>query len=424
MTPSMPFIMPDGRRLTQLMESGETEKTRSTTKKGRKRQQGCAVNLKLEPHNEYEAQEFAAAAKLGARSRLRWANDRLLRQLAGPMTAQDMVNLFSPPPFGESKESALQEALRAAPDLWGRLRNVDMDKEALMLQKWREHNATHRRGGKQVLLAGGCRGNAANAVAAWSSVGRKGRAALRKLDIHRVHVLEEHVGQFMAAGDAEAAIKLEDGFERCAMHGLAAFHGLLSHGVTAADGARAVRLRRPAPATTLATHAAAPATAEQIPTASAIPRRSSGSRSRSCARASSGARHTAASAAAATTSEASGNVHSGLRRSSLGPGDGVVAAAADPACAAGLTKGAAQAGGSALFTVQHACGGAATGGGGAPEAGHAATVLPFTAVDVLMVLHEDTGGAAGAGGPVGGLTAAALKQHREEHLPPELAGSW
>lgn len=50
------------------------------------------------------------------------------------MTAQDMVNLFSPPPFGEIKESALQEALRAEPDLWGRLRNVDMDKEALMLQ--------------------------------------------------------------------------------------------------------------------------------------------------------------------------------------------------------------------------------------------------------------------------------------------------
>lgn len=50
------------------------------------------------------------------------------------MTAQDMISLFNPPPFGESKESALQEALRSAPDLWGRLRNVDMDKEALMLQ--------------------------------------------------------------------------------------------------------------------------------------------------------------------------------------------------------------------------------------------------------------------------------------------------
>ena len=53
---------------------------------------------------------------------------------AGPMTAQDMVDLCSPPPFGEFRQSALHTALKAAPDLWSRLRNVDSDKEAAMLQ--------------------------------------------------------------------------------------------------------------------------------------------------------------------------------------------------------------------------------------------------------------------------------------------------
>ena len=53
---------------------------------------------------------------------------------AGPMTAEDMVDLCSPPPFGEFKQSALHTALKAAPDLWNRLRNVDSDKEAAMLQ--------------------------------------------------------------------------------------------------------------------------------------------------------------------------------------------------------------------------------------------------------------------------------------------------
>lgn len=47
--------------------------------------------------------------------------------------------------------------------------------------------------------SGGRRGDAEEAVIAWSSVGRKGRAALRKLDIHVVHVLEEHAVQLLSS---------------------------------------------------------------------------------------------------------------------------------------------------------------------------------------------------------------------------------
>jgi hypothetical protein len=40
---------------------------------------------------------------------------------------------------------------------------------------------------------------AADAIAAWLRVGRKGRAALRKLNIDRVHDLEEQVSFFASS---------------------------------------------------------------------------------------------------------------------------------------------------------------------------------------------------------------------------------
>jgi hypothetical protein len=50
------------------------------------------------------------------------------------MNAQDMTALFNPVPFGEVRESPLQRVLEQSPQLWDRLRNIDMDKEAAVLQ--------------------------------------------------------------------------------------------------------------------------------------------------------------------------------------------------------------------------------------------------------------------------------------------------
>ena len=54
--------------------------------------------------------------------------------VAGPMTAQDMTALFNPVPFGEERQSPLQRVLAQCPQLMERLRNVDMDQEAVLLQ--------------------------------------------------------------------------------------------------------------------------------------------------------------------------------------------------------------------------------------------------------------------------------------------------
>lgn len=68
------------------------------------------------------------------------------------------------------------------------------------LQKWREHNASARvakRVGSHRPTS--ARTDAAGAVEAWAGISRKARSALRKLDIHRVHTLEEHVVSFAAS---------------------------------------------------------------------------------------------------------------------------------------------------------------------------------------------------------------------------------
>lgn len=209
-------------------------------------------------------------------------------------------------------------------------------------------------------------------------------------------------------------VTLKDGFERCAMHGLAAFHGLQSTGITNGDGARGVRLRRPPPPVTPTTPAGT-AASEQI---LATRRRHSGSRSRS----GTGAREGSAVPLGDTASPpATSGAAGGPRGSSVGasaagdscsgvPPGGPSAHATK--CAWGAGSGEGSRNRSALDTE------GGEGGGRGRLVG-----LPFTAVDVLMVLQEDVGGLDSAVVP-GGLTAAALKQHRDDHLPPELSGAF
>lgn len=65
----------------------------------------------------------------------RWLNDKLLRDMAGPMTAEEMEATFKPPPWGEDpKTMSFTVLLHKAGDLREVLRNIDMDKQWLLLQ--------------------------------------------------------------------------------------------------------------------------------------------------------------------------------------------------------------------------------------------------------------------------------------------------
>lgn len=65
----------------------------------------------------------------------RWLNDKLLRDMAGALTAQDMASLFKPVPFGEQRASAWERAARPEHAvLWDLFRTLDMDKQGRVLQ--------------------------------------------------------------------------------------------------------------------------------------------------------------------------------------------------------------------------------------------------------------------------------------------------
>ena len=137
-------------------------------------------------------------------------------------------------------------------------------------------------------------------------------------------------------------LRSADAFERCALHGLCAFHGAASASAPC-DGGREVCVRR-------------------------RPARASGG-----------------DASASST---------------LSGAEGAPAGVGDTACS---TEAWPQGGPAESARVQQS-----------------AEAMPFTAVDVLMVLDA---GERPEGAAAGALSEAALRRHRMEHYPPEWAGS-
>lgn len=89
----------------------------------------------------------------------RWANDRILRDLAGKLTAEDMQGLFSPVPFGNAPvKSALQLASEPrAYAIWESFVSIDMDRQARVLEVgrhgWESAQGGWGRGGRVACAA-------------------------------------------------------------------------------------------------------------------------------------------------------------------------------------------------------------------------------------------------------------------------------
>lgn len=74
----------------------------------------------------------AAYMQLGKRAFRRYANEKLLQDLAGPLDADQMAMLYAPPPFGEVQATVLARITEATADnaaarAWEPFRQVDMD---------------------------------------------------------------------------------------------------------------------------------------------------------------------------------------------------------------------------------------------------------------------------------------------------------
>jgi len=186
--------------------------------------------------------ELEAAGKLGARRFRRWANDRILRDLAGKLTAEDMQGLFSPVPFGNAPvKSALQLASEPrAYAIWESFVSIDMDRQARVLEKWEAHIREERRLGRLPSRVP----PEVKALQAWGKVSRKARHGLRQASLAAVEALEAEV--LAAKEEGEVGLCLSSSFQRLLVHGIAEYHHLLSASRTEGDGTRVthVKLRR------------------------------------------------------------------------------------------------------------------------------------------------------------------------------------
>lgn len=250
----VPYLMPDGRRLGHyLSDSGLMRDDKRRGKKGSKGRKdrgtwetaaprtAAAVAAVAARGSELEQVELQALDKVGARRRRRWLNDKLLRDMAGPLTAMDMESLFKPVPFGfTGYESALTQA--CAPQnaaVWSHFININPDKEKRVLQKWEAHI--------QEMSSHADRSDLPTyrALQSWSRVPRKLRSALKSAGPHPVAELEAQLLQMLDAEGEVSEVHLELGpFERLLGHGIAEFHGLVSISRDGADGSRELVVRR------------------------------------------------------------------------------------------------------------------------------------------------------------------------------------
>lgn len=147
MASNTPYIMPGGPGVRSLAQAMKAEREKddvprkkkgASTKRGKDLQfmQVMAQKQRLQGTSaEVESSELRALEMVGVRRRRRWLNDKILRDLAGPLTAQDMHDQFNPAPFGVKVPSALEIITRPEhADLWDNFRNIDPEKEAKVLQ--------------------------------------------------------------------------------------------------------------------------------------------------------------------------------------------------------------------------------------------------------------------------------------------------
>uniref|UniRef100_A0A061RUY1 Phenazine biosynthesis-like domain-containing protein 1-like n=1 Tax=Tetraselmis sp. GSL018 TaxID=582737 RepID=A0A061RUY1_9CHLO len=199
--------------------------------------------------SDVDQAELDAASRLGARRFRRWVNDRILRDMAGRLTAEDMQGLFSPVPFGgDLRKSVIQEASEPhVYALWQSFISIDMDRQDRVLQKWEEHIASQRKSKATAAELG----PETWALRTWARVGRKARNAMKRAPDGLVEKLESRILDALRAdgGDSGSgsSVDLEVGssFRRLIVHGIAEYHRLHSSSHTdPKTGARVTRVWR------------------------------------------------------------------------------------------------------------------------------------------------------------------------------------
>ena len=170
----------------------------------------------------------------GKRRYNRIINELYLRELSGPLVAEEMAKFFSPVPFGETHESAFTRlrSQRGPTD-----RFVSGDDQALTTSA-----AVHcaRQG---------------NPRQRWQRVSRRARHALKQAFRSERDTLANLEDALLGALDgaveeygrtthgSSVQVELDSSYHRLLVHGLASFHYLDSETIEGADGTKAIRVR-------------------------------------------------------------------------------------------------------------------------------------------------------------------------------------
>lgn len=247
--------MPDGRPLSLALLEGpllrnQERRPRKGRRSGHKNKwsSSCssmkATVSTQRPLTAAETAELDALSKVGQRRQRRWLNDRLLRDMVGALTVEDIEGLFKPVPFGDPRPPSLWTQV-SSPDvasLWDLFRSIDMEKESRILAKWKAHvegledHILQNKKEDEPSLA---------ALEAWSNVHINGRRALKNGSKSYIEATEEALYAFLMSQDLECVVRgTENGFQRLIVHSLAQYHGVNSYSKQECDGSKHVVLKK------------------------------------------------------------------------------------------------------------------------------------------------------------------------------------
>jgi hypothetical protein len=84
--------------------------------------------------SEAEVAEIQAIQRVGQRRRRQWLNEKLLRDLAGPMTVSDMASQFNPAPFGSYPSPSAFTLAAGQSALFDHFRSISLETESKVLE--------------------------------------------------------------------------------------------------------------------------------------------------------------------------------------------------------------------------------------------------------------------------------------------------
>ncbi|XP_027767725.1 uncharacterized protein LOC107031468 isoform X4 [Solanum pennellii] len=151
------------------------------------------------------------AGKVSNRRTRRWLNDRLLMELVPRLNAEEIRGLFAPPPFGD--DVPLSVFCMTNVEEWDKFRNIDMDKEASIMDAL-EGKTSKRKS---------CVDNDKVAVlTAWHRVDCRTRDAIRRNFLPElVNNYEQCIRAFVKDSDRDVLVlRVQDPFQRLLLHGV------------------------------------------------------------------------------------------------------------------------------------------------------------------------------------------------------------